>query len=157
MSGVPEGAQLSEDGYYWWDGAAWQPVNQHGADGGAGDGDAGQQTAEFAIESGLFVSPDDLDNPDNHVVLHHDAGTKVSFTLRNYGHGAGSATVTVYVDDQQVQTWTSGSIEAGAAGGPDDGYVHGCGRYATGQHVFRIVVTPGVSGHDSTTNTVDIE
>jgi acyl carrier protein len=23
---VPEGAQLSEDGNYWWDGAAWQPV-----------------------------------------------------------------------------------------------------------------------------------
>jgi hypothetical protein len=26
MSNVPEGAQLSPDGYYWWDGNQWQPV-----------------------------------------------------------------------------------------------------------------------------------
>ncbi len=26
MSSVPEGAQLSEDGLWYWDGAAWQPV-----------------------------------------------------------------------------------------------------------------------------------
>jgi hypothetical protein len=26
MSNVPEGAQLSEDGYWWWDGSAWQAV-----------------------------------------------------------------------------------------------------------------------------------
>jgi hypothetical protein len=26
MSNVPEGAQLSEDGHWYWDGAAWQPV-----------------------------------------------------------------------------------------------------------------------------------
>jgi hypothetical protein len=25
---VPEGAQLSEDGNYWWDGSDWQPVTQ---------------------------------------------------------------------------------------------------------------------------------
>jgi hypothetical protein len=25
---VPEGAQLSEDGSYWWDGSDWQPVPQ---------------------------------------------------------------------------------------------------------------------------------
>jgi len=34
---VPDGAQLSEDGKYWWDGADWQPVP---TDGG---GDAPQQ------------------------------------------------------------------------------------------------------------------
>jgi hypothetical protein len=25
--GAPEGATLSDDGYYWWDGAQWQPVD----------------------------------------------------------------------------------------------------------------------------------
>ncbi len=33
---VPEGAQLSEDGNYWWDGAEWQAVPS-GAAGGGGD------------------------------------------------------------------------------------------------------------------------
>jgi hypothetical protein len=40
---VPDGAQLSEDGRYWWDGADWQPVPEgHGNDGSAG----GEQPAE---------------------------------------------------------------------------------------------------------------
>jgi hypothetical protein len=26
MTPVPEGAQRSEDGYYWWDGTAWQQI-----------------------------------------------------------------------------------------------------------------------------------
>jgi len=29
---VPDGAQLSDDGKYWWDGADWQPVPTDGAD-----------------------------------------------------------------------------------------------------------------------------
>jgi len=29
---VPDGAQLSEDGKYWWDGADWQPVPEEGAE-----------------------------------------------------------------------------------------------------------------------------
>lgn len=33
---MPEGAQLSEDGNYWWDGADWQPV-QGGENSGGGD------------------------------------------------------------------------------------------------------------------------
>jgi hypothetical protein len=27
MSNAPDGAQLSEDGHWWWDGAQWQPVD----------------------------------------------------------------------------------------------------------------------------------
>jgi hypothetical protein len=27
MSPVPEGAQLSADGHYWWDGIEWKPVD----------------------------------------------------------------------------------------------------------------------------------
>ena len=36
MSNVPEGAQLSDDGNYWWDGNEWQPVQ-----GGGGTPDPG--------------------------------------------------------------------------------------------------------------------
>ncbi|HEU5474790.1 MAG TPA: hypothetical protein VFV67_29455 [Actinophytocola sp.] len=35
MSNVPDGATLSDDGYYWWDGTDWQPV-----DGGPSGGSA---------------------------------------------------------------------------------------------------------------------
>jgi hypothetical protein len=39
MTAIPEGAQLSDDGSYWWDGADWQPVDQ------GGQGDQGGQDA----------------------------------------------------------------------------------------------------------------
>jgi hypothetical protein len=39
MEGIPEGAQLSEDGNYWWDGSEWQPVEGQ-------SGQAGEVTAE---------------------------------------------------------------------------------------------------------------
>jgi hypothetical protein len=32
MTDVPEGAQLSEDGQWWWDGEQWQPVGGAGAE-----------------------------------------------------------------------------------------------------------------------------
>jgi hypothetical protein len=41
MSNMPEGAQLSDDGQWWWDGAQWQPVQ-----GGGGQGESGQATPE---------------------------------------------------------------------------------------------------------------
>jgi hypothetical protein len=155
---MPEGAHVSEDGNYWWDGANWQPTAS-GAAANAG-ADAGAATAEFIFDTnGVWVEPDSADNPDNHVVLHHDAGTQVSFLVWNVGAGKGAATVTIYVDDQQVQTWTSGEVGPNQSAGIDgDGFVHGCGRHATGSHVFRAIVTPGhTGGGDDTTNTVDIE
>lgn len=33
MTEVPEGAQLSDDGQWWWDGQDWQAVPQEGASG----------------------------------------------------------------------------------------------------------------------------
>jgi hypothetical protein len=158
---MPEGAQVSEDGNYWWDGANWQLVAGAGGAGADAGADAGAQaTAEFIFDTnGLWVEPDSTDNPDNHVVLHHDAGTQVSFLLWNVGNGKGSATVTIYVDDQQVQTWTSGEVGPQQSAGIDgDGFVHGCGRHPTGSHVFRSIVSPGhTGGGDDTTNTVDVE
>jgi hypothetical protein len=41
---APAGAQVSDDGNYWWDGSDWQPVSGGGVatDSGSGDGGAAQ-------------------------------------------------------------------------------------------------------------------
>jgi hypothetical protein len=174
----PASGQLSDDGQWQWDGSQWQPAqtgNQNapaagdttgsgstsvdaGA-GGAGAGGAGAAgeagAAEFGFDiNGLIVQVDQSDNPDNHVVLNANAGTEAVFTVCNMGSASGTATVTIYVDDQQVQTWTSGDVPAGQCDGAN---VSGCGRFPAGSHMFRAVVTPGHSGNDEATNTVDIE
>ncbi|HUZ69158.1 MAG TPA: hypothetical protein VMU65_05550 [Candidatus Saccharimonadales bacterium] len=175
QTATPASGQLSDDGQWQWDGSQWQPVqagNQNalasggsqGSAGTAGDaggsqgsggtgGDAG--AAEFGFDNnGLIVQVDQSDNPDNHVVLNANAGTEAVFTVCNMGSASGTATVTIYVDDQQVQTWTSGDIAAGQCEGAN---VSGCGRHPAGSHTFRAVVTPGHSGNDEATNSVDIE
>lgn len=50
MSNVPEGAQVSDDGQWWWDGQAWQPVTPASESGGAESGGA---------ESGAAAGADD--------------------------------------------------------------------------------------------------
>ncbi len=52
MSNVPEGAQLSDDGQWWWDGNDWQPVQ--------GSADSSSSTAP-ASEAGIETWPE---NPD---------------------------------------------------------------------------------------------
>ena len=156
MTDIPQDAPRSDDGQWWWDGANWQPVSDAGGgqQGGQGSGgDAG--AAEFAFDNnGLIVQVDQSDNPDNHVVPHTNAGTEAVFTVCNTGTAPGTASVTIYVDDQQVQTWTSGSIEAGQCQGAN---VSGCGRYTAGSHTFRAIVTPGHAGNDDTSNSIDID
>jgi hypothetical protein len=172
QAATPTSGQLSDDGQWQWDGSQWQPAQAAGnqnalatgdtsgsggtaADAGAGGaaGDAG--AAEFGFDNnGLIVQVDQSDNPDNHVVLNANAGTEAVFTVCNMGTASGTATVTIYVDDQQVQTWTSGDIPAGQCDGAN---VSGCGRYPGGSHTFRAVVTPGHSGNDEVTNNVDVE
>jgi len=49
---VPEGAQLSEDGNYWWDGAEWQPT------GNAGGGDG---LADALAQQGVGIAPEAAD------------------------------------------------------------------------------------------------
>ena len=41
MAQVPAGAQRSEDGYYWWNGSAWQQIPEDERDSGASGGTAG--------------------------------------------------------------------------------------------------------------------
>jgi hypothetical protein len=49
MSNVPEGAQLSDDGHWWWDGQQWQAVTQDGdSSSGAASGE-GAATGEGAV------------------------------------------------------------------------------------------------------------
>jgi hypothetical protein len=53
MSRAPEGAQLSEDGRWWWDEQQWQPVTDESAEQGAAGGDE-RQVAR--VEQGLPAS-----------------------------------------------------------------------------------------------------
>jgi hypothetical protein len=166
---MPEGAQLSPDGNYWWDGNEWQPVaggggqaagGQSGYDSGQGDGGA-NAAAAFALGGHGIVAQlgvsDEADDP----MPAADRDTKVSFTVVNMGTAAGVATVHIFVDDVEVQSspWTSQSIEPGQSAQPDDAFFHHCGSYPAGSHTFKATVEPAATGQDdavSVTNTVDL-
>lgn len=145
---MPAGAQLSEDGQWWWDetNQQWQPVQQ-GGDGQAA-GDAG--AAAFSFTAGGVVDQigvsDEADDP----VPAADRDTKVSVTIFNLGTAAGTATVTVTVDGNDVQTWQSDVVQPGAQAMPSDGFIHNCGAYPAGSHDFAARVEPGQQGLDHT-------
>ncbi len=46
MAPVPEGAQRSEDGHYWWDGSAWQEVPEDERTGSAATGSQDSANAD---------------------------------------------------------------------------------------------------------------
>jgi len=48
MSNVPEGAQRSDDGHYWWDGQQWQPVDENAVVSDAAN--AGGDAAESGVD-----------------------------------------------------------------------------------------------------------
>jgi hypothetical protein len=56
MATDAQGRQLSDDGYYYWDGAAWQPVDQSAASGG--DGSTSSQLSQNTDAQGRQLSPD---------------------------------------------------------------------------------------------------
>ncbi|HEY1572036.1 MAG TPA: hypothetical protein VGG05_11880 [Pseudonocardiaceae bacterium] len=55
MADIPADAPRSEDGYYWWDGSQWQPVNQGDQAQAGAQQDATQQTAQ-PISDDQFAS-----------------------------------------------------------------------------------------------------
>ena len=62
MSTMPEGAQVSPDGHYWWDGSAWQPVQggsgaapAAGATAQGGQGDASASLVQAFATAGVTV------------------------------------------------------------------------------------------------------
>jgi hypothetical protein len=125
------------------------------ADNQAGNQDAGEQVAMFVLADnpGLLVNVDDEDNEAGHVILHSDAGTKVSFAVFNVGTATGSCTVDIEVDGTWVKNWTSADIPPN---GSDSTEVKGLGRYPLGWRKFLAYVNPGAGHHDHLENTVDV-
>jgi len=134
---------------------SWSDSDNQAGNDNAGDQSA-QQAAMFVLADipGLLVNVDDDDNAAGHVILHSDAGTKVSFTVFNVGGANGSCTVDIEVDGTWVKSWTSSYIPPGEG---EATVVRGLGRYPKGSHDFTARVTPGDGGHyDHLLNTVDI-
>jgi hypothetical protein len=146
-SGMPPGAQVSEDGQWWWDDGAqqWQPVQDAGGSGGGGHGAAAFSFTDHGIVDQIGVS-DEAGDP----VVAADRDTKVSVTIFNVGTAPGSATVTVTVDGNDVQTWQSDEVQPGHQAMPSDGFIHNCGAYPAGSHDFAARVEPGQQGLDHT-------
>jgi hypothetical protein len=149
-SEMPAGAQLSEDGQWWWDdsGQQWQPVA------GAGDasgGQGGQQgAAAFSFSDHGIVDQIGVSDEAGDPVVAADRDTKVSVTIFNVGTAPGTAVVTVTVDGNDVQTWQSDEVQPGHQAMPPDGFIHNCGAYPAGSHDFAARVEPGQQGLDHT-------
>src|SRR5580765_5106683 len=96
MSDVPEGAQLSEDGRWWWDGSQWVAIGDGGdgagQDGGQKDGrEKGEPAFDFVINDHLGIEPESGTPTANQPL-------KAAFTVCNTGTAAGSAHVVIHVD-----------------------------------------------------------
>ncbi len=63
MAPVPEGAQRSEDGYYWWDGTAWQEIPEEERSSSATSSASTDATGEISHdELAQITSADQLDD-----------------------------------------------------------------------------------------------
>jgi hypothetical protein len=161
---MPDGAQMSPDGNYWWDEAnqQWQLVDNQGGgtgaggSGGSGGGGGGQGAAAFAFnEPAQLGVSDENDGP----MPTANNQTKVSFgAVWNIGTVAGTPTVHVLVDDNEVQTWSPPQdIQPQQSAQPDDGFVHNCGTYPVGRHRFVARLDNTADGHPSeVSNEVDL-
>jgi hypothetical protein len=138
---MPPGAQLSEDGQWWWDETAqdWRAVDQQG---GGGDPAAqpGQPGFDFD-QNGVRIDAENGGVPSAGDEL------KAAFTVYNTGTAGGSAHVVIEVDGAASGVeWDSPWLEPGQGTAPDgDGYVHGIPAQSEGWHRFEAVATP--AGH----------
>jgi hypothetical protein len=101
---------------------------------------------------GIGVMPDPADNPNGHVVPHHDAGTRISFEVMNVGDTDGNASVGIELDDAFQSTFQSSFL---APGQSEPGFAQ-LGRLSAGSHVVLAFVNPGSGQADHETNTFDV-
>lgn len=59
MSNVPEGATLSEDGYYWWDGTDWQEVVEDAPSPSGEAAGSGESSGEITYEELAAITSED--------------------------------------------------------------------------------------------------
>lgn len=152
MSNVPEGAQLSEDGQWWWDGEAWQSVETSGSVGEPADaGAAGSPSFDFD-SNGLRIDAESSPVPSAGEAL------KAAFAVCNMGTAGGQAHVTLTIDGQDSGvTWDSPWLEPQQCAGPDgDGYVHGLPGQTEGSHSFESSVSPPGPFGGKAANTIDV-
>ncbi len=161
MSNVPEGAQLSDDGQWWWDAEheQWQPLEGGGGSGGSGDagggsgGDAGEQGAPaFDFDNnGLLMSPE------NTPVESAGEPLKASFSVCNTGTAAGSAHVALWIDgSDSTIAWDSPKLEPGQCTAPEDGYIHNIPGQSEGRHKFEVFADPPGPYGGWTSNEIDV-
>lgn len=143
-SNVPEGATLSDDGRYWWDGTSWVEV---------GDGSAQAGTAAFDFDwNGVRIDAETSPVPSEGEAL------KAAFNVCNTGSGAGTCTVTIRVDGQDAGvSWDSPMLAPGQCTAPDgDGYVHGIPSQTEGEHLFEAMAQPPGSGGGRAENRISV-
>lgn len=80
MSNVPEGAQRSADGHYWWDGSQWQPVQDNQGGGHAGQAGGGQDHAAVLHQA---LGQNGV-NVDASAVNDHEAVHRVVYQLHQW-------------------------------------------------------------------------
>jgi hypothetical protein len=155
MSNVPEGAQLSDDGQWWWDAEheEWKPVEGGGGYGEGGSGDSGEQAAPaFDFDNnGLLMSPE------KSPVESAGEPLKASFAVCNTGTAAGSAHVTLWIDGSDSGiAWDSPELQPGQCTAPDDGYIHDIPGQSEGRHKFEVFADPPGPYGGWTSNEIDV-
>lgn len=163
---VPEGAQLSEDGNYWWDGSDWQLVEQKGAGGtevgtrsedgnywwdgsdwqpvDTSEGGAGTCVIGFvdvtmdgqSLGMGPRVIIDVNDNPDGHHVLHEGAGCIAAWGEGNAGTGDGPYSDTWQLDGGAVESVDNLTLPRGTTTTRSVSL----GRLSKGKHKFEVTL-----------------
>jgi hypothetical protein len=154
MSNVPEGAQLSEDGQWWWDGNEWQAVQTTGGTPESGEsGGGGQGSPLFDFDSnGLRIDAESSPVPSAGEAL------KAAFAVCNTGTAGGQCHVTLTIDGQDTGvTWDSPWLEPGQCAPPEgDGYVHGLPAQGEGSHTFESSASPAGPFGGKATNTINV-